>query len=41
MVLVLTLAIEQGSEVEITADGEDEQAALAALSHLITVNFEE
>ena len=41
MVLVLTLAIGQGSEVEITTDGEDEQDALAALTHLITANFEE
>jgi phosphocarrier protein len=41
MVLVLTLAVGQGSEVEITTDGEDEQDALTALTHLITANFEE
>ncbi|GAC1364138.1 MAG: HPr family phosphocarrier protein [Ktedonobacteraceae bacterium] len=41
MVLVLTLAIGKGTEVEITTDGEDEQEALAALTHLVTDNFEE
>jgi phosphotransferase system HPr (HPr) family protein len=41
MVLVLTLAVRKGTEVEITVDGEDEQEALAALIHLVSVNFNE
>ena len=41
MVLVLTLAVGKGTEIEITADGEDEKEALVALTHLITDNFQE
>jgi phosphocarrier protein HPr len=32
MMLVLTLAVNKGTEIEITTDGEDEKEALAALT---------
>jgi phosphocarrier protein len=41
MVLVLTLAVNKGSEIEITTEGEDEKEALAALTQLIESNFAE
>ncbi len=41
MVLVLTLAINKGTEIEITTEGEDEKEALAALTQLIESNFAE
>jgi phosphotransferase system HPr (HPr) family protein len=41
MVLVLTLAVKRDSEVEIAANGEDEQQAVTALTNLIENNFPE
>lgn len=41
MVLILTLGINQGTEIEISAVGEDEQEAVAALVGLIEGNFPE
>jgi phosphocarrier protein HPr len=41
MVLILTLAVGRGTEIEIIAEGEDEQEAVAALLALIERNFEE
>lgn len=38
---VLTLAVVQGNEVKITADGEDEENALSTLLELIESNFGE
>jgi phosphotransferase system HPr (HPr) family protein len=38
---VLMLAASCGTELTITAEGEDEQAALDALCHLISVGFGE
>lgn len=40
MVLVLTLAINKGTEVVLLAEGEDEQVAVQALVQLIEGNFE-
>jgi phosphocarrier protein HPr len=39
MVLVLTLAVKSNSEVEIVANGEDEQQAVSALTGLVENNF--
>ena len=39
MVLVLTLAVKSNSEVEIVANGEDEQQAVSALTGLVESNF--
>jgi len=36
---VLTLGVEQGHEIEITAEGPDEDAAAAALETLIRTDF--
>lgn len=41
MVLILTLGISRGTEIEISAIGEDEQEAVAALVSLIEGNFSE
>lgn len=41
IVLLLTLALSQGTEVEISADGEDERAAVDALVTLINSGFGE
>lgn len=38
---VLTLGVHQGNEIEISADGEDETEAIAALKALIEDNFGE
>lgn len=38
---VLTLGVHQGHEIEITAEGEDEVEALAALKLLVESNFGE
>jgi len=38
---VLSLGVVKGGEINIIADGEDEEAALAALLHLIETNFGE
>ncbi len=38
---VLTLGVEMGHEIEIQAEGEDEQQAIAALSELIASDFGE
>lgn len=38
---VLSLGVAENHQVEITADGEDEEAALAALEALIQSNFGE
>jgi phosphotransferase system HPr (HPr) family protein len=38
---VLTLGVEQDFEIELTADGPDEQEALEALTELIQGNFGE
>lgn len=38
---LLTLAVKQGSEITLTADGEDETQALTALTELIASNFGE
>lgn len=37
---VLTLGVEQGHEIELQAEGPDEDQALAGLSSLIRSNFE-
>ena len=39
IVLVLTLAVNKGAEVEITTEGEDEKEALLALTQLVEGNF--
>ena len=39
MVLVLTLAVKSNSDVEIVANGEDEQQAVSALTGLVESNF--
>ncbi len=41
ILLVLTLGVHQGHEIEIVADGADEQDALAALKDLVDNNFGE
>lgn len=41
MLLVLTLGVQQGHEIEIVADGVDEQDVVAALKELIDNNFGE
>lgn len=41
MVLILTLGISQGTEIEISAVGEDEQEAVSALVSLIESSFPE
>ena len=41
IVLILTLGINQGTEIEISAVGEDEQEAVSALIGLIEGNFPE
>jgi phosphocarrier protein HPr len=41
MVLVLTLGVNKGTEVEIAAEGDDEQQAVEALVHLVERNFPE
>lgn len=41
IVLLLTLAINQGTEVKITADGEDEREAVIQLIALISTGFGE
>ena len=41
IVLILTLGINQGTEIEISAVGEDEQEAVSALVGLIEGNFPE
>jgi len=38
---VLGLGVSQGQEIEVTAQGEDEQAALEAITHLIANDFSE
>ena len=38
---LLTLAVKQGTEVTLTAEGEDEAQALTALTELIASNFGE
>lgn len=40
IVSVLTLGAKQGTLLTITAEGEDEDQAIAALTHLIETNFE-
>jgi phosphotransferase system HPr (HPr) family protein len=41
IVLLLTLGISKGTEIEVTANGEDEQAAISTLVGLIEHNFAE
>ena len=41
ILMVLTLGVHQGNEVEIQVDGEDEGAAVAALQELIEDDFGE
>ncbi|MBE3558139.1 MAG: HPr family phosphocarrier protein [Ktedonobacteraceae bacterium] len=41
MVLILTLAVNKDTEIEIAAEGEDEKEAVAALVDLIERNFAE
>jgi len=41
ILMVLTLGVQQGYEVEIQAEGEDEDAALTALTELIEDDFGE
>ncbi len=41
ILLVLTLGVHQGHEIEIVADGADEQNALTALKALVDNNFGE
>lgn len=41
IVLVLTLGANKGTEIEVTAEGEDEQKAVAALVELVERNFSE
>jgi phosphocarrier protein HPr len=38
---ILTLAVNQGTTIKIKANGEDEQAAVKALQHLVETNFGE
>ena len=38
-VLILTLGVDKGSEIEIAADGDDEKQAVASLVSLIENNF--
>ena len=38
---VLSLGVVKGGEINLIADGEDEEAAIAALLHLIETNFGE
>jgi len=38
---VLGLGVSQGHELEVTAQGEDEQPALEAIAHLIASDFSE
>lgn len=38
---VMTLAAEQGTELELELDGEDEEKALEAITELITNGFDE
>ncbi len=38
--MVLTLGVTQGTEVTVSADGPDEEAAVAALQALVESNFE-
>ncbi|MCH7826169.1 MAG: HPr family phosphocarrier protein, partial [Acidobacteria bacterium] len=38
---VLLLAAPQGSALEIVADGDDEEAAIAALAELVDAKFDE
>ncbi len=39
MVLILTLGVSKDSEIEVTANGDDEQQAVTALVDLIEQNF--
>ncbi len=41
IVLLLTLGISKGTEIEVAADGEDEQVAVTTLVDLIEHNFSE
>jgi len=41
IVLLLTMGISKGTEIEVTANGEDEQAAVTTLVQLIEHNFAE
>lgn len=41
ILMVLTLGVHQGYEIEIAADGEDENEALQALKELVEDNFGE
>ena len=41
IVLLLTMGICKGTEIELTADGEDEQTAVTTLVDLIEHNFHE
>ncbi|QBD78533.1 HPr family phosphocarrier protein [Ktedonosporobacter rubrisoli] len=41
MVLLLTLAVGKNTEIEVAAEGEDEQEAVTALVGLVERNFEE
>ena len=36
---LLTLGVHQGSEITVAADGDDEDAALKALTKLVSTNF--
>ncbi len=38
---VLTLGVTQGDEIEVKAEGEQAEAALQALAHLVQTNFGE
>jgi phosphocarrier protein len=38
---IITLGAAYGTEIKITADGEDEQAAVDTLAHLFETKFEE
>lgn len=39
IISVLTLGVEKGHEIELTADGEDEESAIEALRDLIDSDF--
>lgn len=41
LVLLLTLGVHRDAEIEVTAEGEDEQAAVTALVELVERNFGE
>ena len=41
LVLLLTLGVHRDAEIEVTAEGEDEQAAVTALVELVERNFAE